>query len=52
MTTGAWSNGKARVSNTQDVGSTPTAPAIYIDNDSGYEVHADWWPGDPLPEQT
>lgn len=34
-------------------GPNPAAPAnIYIDNETGREVHEDWWPGDPYPEET
>ena len=28
------------------VGSSPTAPAIYVDDATGREVGPDWWPGD------
>ena len=31
------------------VGSSPTAPATYIDAETGATVTEHWWPGDPLP---
>lgn len=32
------------------VGSSPTAPASYVDDATGAAVDADWWPGDKLPK--
>lgn len=43
----AWASG----SNPAEVGSTPTAPAIYIDADTGAQVTQDWWPGMDTPTQ-
>lgn len=34
------------------VSSNLTAPAIYIDNCTGRQVTEEWWPGDPIPEQS
>lgn len=41
-------NGKCVSSAPHTVGSNPTAPAIYIDDETGREVSEDWWPGDPI----
>ena len=41
----------SRASNTRNEGETPSAPAIFIDDETGREVPADWWPGDPLEAQ-
>jgi len=45
------SNGKARVSTTQDVGSIPTGAATYVDDATGVEVTEAHWPGDPLESE-
>ena len=41
---GASPNGKARSSTLQDVGSTPTAPATYVNDATGEPVDETWWP--------
>ena len=41
---GASPNGKARSSTLQDVGSTPTAPATYVNDATGDPVDETWWP--------
>ena len=41
---GASSNGKTGGSNPPNLGSNPSAPAIYVDNATGSEVDEDWWP--------
>lgn len=40
---------QASGSNPDNAGSTPAAPAIYVDNESGSVVPETWWPGDPAP---
>lgn len=47
---GSSTAASATGSNPADLGSSPSSPAIYIDNATGNQVSKDWWPGDPLKE--
>lgn len=42
---------QASGSNPDYVGSSPTAPAIYIDPVTGAQVDEHWWPGDPVEHE-